>query len=99
MVLLDTWPSTSKLTLVPLSRGQKKVKCCISFLRHLLHCTKKQNIPHDAAWKKLEFRKDNLFYSCTFCFENERNCESLSDVPERMDLSVFLRFLLYYLCD
>ena len=59
------------------SRGQKKVKCCISFLRHLLHCTKKQNIPHDAAWKKLEFRKDSLFYSCTFCFQNEQNSEAL----------------------
>ena len=60
-----------------LSRGQKKVKCCISFLRHLLHCTKKQNIPHDAAWKKLQFRKDSLFYSCTFCFQNEQNSEAL----------------------
>ena len=99
MVLYIIYETTDSSIECTDSRGQKKVKCCISFLRHLLHCIKKQNIPQDAAWKKLQFRKDSLFYSCTFCFQNERNSEALSDVPERMGFSVFLRFLLYYPCD
>ncbi len=34
---------------------------------------KRQNIPQDAAWKVLQFTLKDLFYICTFCFQNEQN--------------------------
>jgi len=36
---------------------------------------KKQNTPRDAASKDLQLTKDNLVYSCTFCFQNGQNFE------------------------
>ena len=53
------------------------VHFCISFFHQLIRCIKKQNIPQDAAWKALQFTKNSFFFSCTFCFQNEQNSETL----------------------
>ena len=37
----------------------------------------KQNIPQDAAWKTVQYTKNNLFCSSTFGFLNEQNSETL----------------------
>ena len=43
--------------------------------RSLLYRISNQNIPSDTARKALQFTQENLFRSCTSCFENRQSLE------------------------